>query len=162
LAGAMLAAPFLASVDPLERRTYGALLVWLAPTAVAWAWQRADEVRHLAPVWAPIALLTATGLAGLTMALARVRTAPGLAPGVALGAVRVANVVSIDGLGYDGWTALRDLGPSKWSNRAEMENFAYGPFSYELNLARENVGPSGRIISSNGRLAYFFPGRVDV
>jgi hypothetical protein len=162
LAGAMAAAPFFATADPVARRTYGALLVWLAPTALAWAWQRADEVRHLAPDWAPLALLTATGLTALTLALARARPLVGLVPGVALSLVVVANLVSIDGLGRDGWTALRDLGPSKWGDRAEMENFAYGPFSYELNLARENVGASDRIVSGNGRLAFFFPGRVDV
>ena len=43
-----------------------------------------------------------------------------------------------------------------------MENYAYGPFSYELALARENVGDKGEIVSSNGRLSYFFPGRVNV
>jgi hypothetical protein len=43
-----------------------------------------------------------------------------------------------------------------------MENFAYGPFSYQLILARENVQPGERIVSSDGRLAYFFPGQVEV
>jgi hypothetical protein len=162
LAGAMVAASFVAQTDPIDRRSYAALLVWLAPTALAWEWQRADEVRHLAPAWAPLALLAASGLAVISLALARLRPVVALVPGVALGALVLANLVSIDGLGHHGWTALRDLGPSKWGDRAEMENFAYGPFSYELNLARENVGSSERIISSNGRLSYFFPGRVDV
>jgi hypothetical protein len=43
-----------------------------------------------------------------------------------------------------------------------MENFAYGPFSYELNLARENVSDAERIVSSDGRLTFFFPGQVEV
>jgi hypothetical protein len=43
-----------------------------------------------------------------------------------------------------------------------MENYAYGPFSYELDLARENVADDDRIVSSDGRLTYFFPGQVDV
>ena len=49
LAAAMLAAPFHAEHDPVPRRLYCALLVWLAPMAIAWWWQRADETRHLAP-----------------------------------------------------------------------------------------------------------------
>jgi hypothetical protein len=43
-----------------------------------------------------------------------------------------------------------------------MENFAYGPFSYQLNLARENVGNGDRLVSSDGRLTFFFPGQVEV
>ena len=74
----------------------------------------------------------------------------------------MASVVTVDGLGRSGWRDLLDLGPSGWSDRAEMENFAYGPFSYELNLARENVSDADRIVSSDGRLTYFFPGQVEV
>jgi hypothetical protein len=77
-------------------------------------------------------------------------------------ALALANVVSIDGLGRDGWRGLIELGPSGWRSKPAIENYAYGPFSYELDLARENVGHTDRIVSSNGRLAFFFPGRVDV
>lgn len=162
LAAVMIAASFLARTDPVGSRTYAALLIWLAPTAVAWVWQRADEVRHLAPAWAPIVLLTAAAIASVSLALARLRPALALAPALALTALVLSNLPSIDGLGREGWRALVDLGPSGWSSRAAMENYAYGPFSYELNLARENAGDTGRIVSSNGRLSYFFPGRVEV
>jgi 4-amino-4-deoxy-L-arabinose transferase-like glycosyltransferase len=161
LAAGMVVAPFLAAHDPVGRRTYAALLAWLAPTGLAWAWQRADEVRHLAPAWAPLVLLTAAALASMSLALVRLRPAAALAPAAAVAVLALANLVSIDGLGRNGWSDLLELGPSGWGSRAEMENFAYGPFSYELNLARENVGGDDRIVSSNGRLAYFFPGRVE-
>ena len=162
LVGSMAAAPFLARTDPVGSRTYAALLVWLTPTAVAWTWQRADETRHLAPAWAPLALIVAGGLASLSLALFRVRPLCAVAPAVALALLAVSNLVSVDGLGGRGWRDLVDLGPSGWSSRSAMENFAYGPFSYELDLARENAASNGRIVSSNGRLTYFFPGRVDV
>ena len=162
LAGAMTLAPLAAGADPISRRTYAALLVWLAPMAIAWAAQRADEVRHLAPAWAPLALLTAAGLGVLTLSLARVRPVVTLAPAAAVALIALANLPSVDGLGREGWRDLIDLGPAGWSDRAETENLAYGPFSYELNAARENVGANDRIVSSNGRLTYFFPGRVEV
>lgn len=161
LAAAMVAAPFLAEHDPVPLRVYGALLVWLTPMAFAWAWQRADEVRHLAPAWAPLALLSAAGLTALALALARWRPAAALAPAAAVALLAVANLPAIDGLGREGWSDLFDFGPSGWTNRALRENFAYGPFSYELNAARENVDEDDRIVSSNGRLSYFFPGRVE-
>jgi len=163
LAAALVAAPFLASDDPIPRRAQVALLVWLAPTAVVWATQRPDEPRLLAPAWPAFALLTAAALASASLALLRLRRPlVALVPAAAVAVVALANVVSVDGLGRDGWRSLLDLGPSGWRDRAEMENFAYGPFSYHLNLARENVRSGDRIVSSDGRLAYFFPGQVEV
>jgi hypothetical protein len=162
LLGAMALAPLLADRDPIGRTTYGALLLWLAPTGLVWAWQRADEVRHLAPAWPPLVLLAAAALASVSLALSRLRPPLALLPAAAVATIAVANVPSIDGLGREGWRGLLNLGSSGWSSKAAVENYAYGPFSYELDLARENVGPTDRLVSSNGRLAYFFPGRVEV
>jgi hypothetical protein len=162
LAGALLAAPVLASDDPIPRRAYGALLLWVVPIGIIWITQRADEPRLLAPAWPAIALLAAAGLTSVSLALLRFRPAAALIPACAVAVAALANVVSIDGLGRDGWRGLLDLGRSGWTNRAAMENYAYGPFSYELNLARENVTQGDRVVSSDGRLSYFFPGQVEV
>jgi hypothetical protein len=162
LAGALAAAALLADADPLPRRTYVALVLWLAPVALAWFWQRADEVRHLAPAWPAFVLLAAAALCSASTALARARPAASVLPATALAVLAVATVPAIDGLGRQGWRDLLDLGPSRWGDDAEIENFAYGPFSYELIRARENVGERDRIVSSNARLGYFFPGRVEV
>jgi len=162
LAGAMVAAPFLAVDDPVPRPVYAALLVWAAPIALVWASQRPDEPRLLAPAWPPLALLAGTSLAAVSLALLRLRPAASLIPAGALAVAVLANLVSVDGLGRQGWHDLLELGPSGWRDRAQLENFAYGPFSYELDLARENVGPGERLVSSDGRLAYFFPDRVEV
>jgi len=162
LAAAFLIAPFLAVEDPVGRRTHAALVIWSAPVCLSWAWQRADEVRLLAPAWAPLVLMTAAALGTVSLALARLRPVAALAPAAAVGLLVLANLVSIDGLGRDAWRDLLRLGPSGWTNQAAIENLAYGPFSYELDLARENVGAGEQIVSSDGRLEYFFPGRVDV
>lgn len=162
LAAVMVAAPFLAERDPVSRRTHAALLVWLAPVFLAWAWQRADEVRHLAPVWAPLILAAAAALMSASLALARLRPATVLAPVCAVVLLVVSNVPSVDGLGREGWRGLLELGPSGWSDTGAVENYAWGPFSYVVNLARENVGPDERVITSDGRLSFFFPGRVEV
>ena len=156
------AAPFLANDDPIDRRVYIALLVWLGPTAVVWVLSRADEVRHLAPVWPALVLLATAALASVSFALARLRPAAVVVPALAVLLIAVANVPSIDGLGGTGWRGLLDLGRSGWSDRAETENYAWGPFSYVVNLSRENVGASDLVVTSDGRLSYFFPGRVDV
>jgi hypothetical protein len=162
LVTALAAAPFRATDDPTPRRTYVALLAWLVPIGLVWATQRPDEQRLLAPGWPAFALLAALALASASIALLRYRAAVAVAPTAAVALVALANVVSVDGLGREGWRSLLELGPSGWRDRAEMENFAYGPFSYHLDLARENVGPRDRIVSSDGRLKYFFPGQVEV
>jgi hypothetical protein len=162
LAAVAVAAPLFAEDDPVPRRTMVALLVWLTPTAVVWASQRPDEARLLAPAWPAFALLSGSALACASVALLRRRATLSLVPAAAVSVIALTNVTSVDGLGGAGWRSLLELGPSGWRDTAEMENFAYGPFSYHLNLARENVGPDDRIVSSDGRLGYFFPGRVEV
>lgn len=162
LAAILVVASFLAHTDPIPERVHGALLLWLAPTALAWAWQRPDEARLLAPAWAPLVLVAAAGLTSVSLALIRLRPAAVYAPAGALVLLALANLPAIDGLGREGWRQLLELGPSGWRSRSAMENFAYGPFSYHLNLARENVRPNERIVSSDGRLTYFFPGQVEL
>jgi hypothetical protein len=162
VAAALVTASFVVEEDAVSRRTYVALLVWLAPVAVLWAWQRPDESRLLAPAWPVLALLAAAALTCASLALLRVRPTAAVVPAAALTVIAVANVVTVDGLGRSGWRDLLDLGRSGWSDRSEMENFAYGPFSYHLDLARENVGTGDRLVSSDGRLAFFFPGQVEL
>ena len=162
LVATLVAAPLRASEDPTPRHTYVALLLWLAPIGLVWATQRPDETRLLAPAWPAFALLAAAALTTASTALLRYRPPVALVPAAAVALVALTNIVSVDGLGRDGWRSLLDLGPSGWRDRAAMENFAYGPFSYHLDLARENVGSADRIVSSDGRLQYFFPGQVEV
>ncbi len=162
LAACLLAAPFLSAEDALDRGGYVALLIWLAPGLVIGLALRSDDVRFLSPAWPAVVLLAGAALAVVGRSLARLRPVVALVPVTAVALLVVANLTSIDGLGASGWRGLRDLGRSGWSNQARVENYAYGPFSYELDLARANVGPGQRIVSSDGRLKYFFPGRVSV
>ena len=81
----------------------------------------------------------------------------------AVALIAVGNVVSIDGLGRDGWRSLLDRAVGLARPRSDEENFAYRPFSYHLDLAhRERSNDDDRIVSGDGRLGYFFPGRVDM
>jgi hypothetical protein len=162
LAAVLVTLPLLpATAEPFSRRTQAALLVWLVPGFVSWLVYRSDDARFLSPVWAPLALVAAGALTPAVFALRdRVRGAA-LVPAVAVVLLVMANVTSIDGLGGSGWHELWHMGPSGWSSAARVENFAYGPFSYELDLARANVGEDQTIVTSDGRMAFFFPQRVD-
>jgi hypothetical protein len=96
LVSAMVAAVFFADSDPVGRRVYGGLLLWAAPTSLLWAYQRADQVRHLAPALAPLVLLAAAALTSVSLALARLRQLAVLAPAVVVALLVLANVPSID------------------------------------------------------------------
>ena len=162
LAACLLAAPLLDAEDALGRGAYVALLVWLAPGLVIGLALRSDDIRFLSPAWPPAVLLAGAALAVAGRSLVRLRPAVALVPVTALTLLVVANLTAIDGLGASGWRGLRDLGRSGWGDQARIENYAFGPFSYELDLARANVGPDQKIVSSDGRLKYFFPGQVSV
>ena len=139
VAAALVAASFVVEEDSVSRRTYVALLVWLAPVAVLWAWQRPDETRcslPRGPRWRCSRRPRSPACRSRSSACGRPRRS---FPSRQCRSLRLANIVTVDGLGRSGWRDLLDLGPSGWNDRAEIENFAYGPFSYHLNLARENV-----------------------
>jgi 4-amino-4-deoxy-L-arabinose transferase-like glycosyltransferase len=162
LAAAIATAPFVSQPEVLRRRDYAALVLWTLPGAVAWVAYRPDQVRFLSPVWAPLVLVTAGALTSLTLGLARLRPAVSAVPVVAVSLLVFANVPNVDGLGGSGWHGLLDLGWSDWGSKAATENYAYGPMSYEINAARANLGRNDLLVSSDGRLAYFFPGRTDI
>jgi hypothetical protein len=162
LVGAILATVAIGPVDPLPRWVYALLLLWFAPGAIAWLSYRSDEVRFLSPAWPAAMLISGAALTTVLVTVARLRPAAELVPAAAVALLVVLNVPSVDGLGRSGWRGLLDLGWSHWGSRPAVENYAYGPFSYELELARANVAPGERIISPDGRLTYFFPGRVEV
>jgi 4-amino-4-deoxy-L-arabinose transferase-like glycosyltransferase len=162
LAAAVAASPFVPQPDVLRRRDFAALALWALPGAVAWVAYRPDQVRFLSPIWAPLVLATAGALASLTLGLARLRPFASAVPVVAVSLLVFANVPNIDGLGGSGWHGLLNLGWSDWGRKAATENYAYGPMSYEIDAARANLGPHDLLVSSDGRLAYFFPGRTDI
>ena len=162
LAAVLVAGAALTRHDPVPRRAHAALLAWLLPGVVAWFALRSDEVRFLSPAWPALALVASAVLGCAALALARARPWLALAPAAGLTALVVANVASIDGLHGSGLRELAEQGPSGWTDHAAMENFAYGPFADELTLIRRNVGAGGRIVSSDARLPYFFPGAVRI
>lgn len=157
----ILTAPLLAPVPVIDRRIFALLTVSVAPAMTVWAMYRPDHTRLLSPVWAPLVLLAAVALCEAALSLAKRWRPAVLLPGAAVSLLVLANVVNIDRLGRDGWSDLLHRGPSGWSSRANMEDFAYGPMRYALLAAQANAGSTGRVLSNDGRLVYFFLGRAE-
>ncbi len=162
LAAVLVGAAVVVRDDPVPRRGHAALLAWLLPGAAAWVAMRSDDVRLLSPAWPALVLMAAAVLGCAALALARLRSWVALAPAAALTLLVTANVVSIDGLGRPGWRDLAEQGPTAWRDNDAMQHFAYGPFADELSFIRTNLAVGGRVISSDTRLTYFFPGQASV
>jgi 4-amino-4-deoxy-L-arabinose transferase-like glycosyltransferase len=141
------------------RRELLALVVWAAPTAVAWAIYGAYDFRLLAPGWPPLLALVALAALPAASALAR-RGAVGVAVPVALFAAVVAeNVYNLDGLGHSGWSELRRT--NDWLDRDQTRAIVMPAFSRALVVVRRQMRPGDDLVSPEGAFRFFFPGHVE-
>jgi hypothetical protein len=145
------------------RLQLGRLLIWTLPTFALWIRGYPFETRALAPAWPPMILLITLSLvpafAG-AFALARPALAVPAVPLIVLGALAAYN---INGLGSSGWRQLRSDGISGFANAALMRNVALGgDFSAEVNALEPQVAPKDRILTSDGRLRFFYLDQVDL
>jgi hypothetical protein len=162
LGACLVAAPYLESrEDTVPRRTYAALLLWAAPSAVSWIAFRSDEPRLLSPAWPGLVLLAASSLTVVAITLMRRSPAVAGAAVAAFGILALTNLPAIDGLDRSSWRALLELGPNHW-DRTSTEQYAWGPFYDEVTALRQTVRPGDRIVSEDGRLRYLFPGQIRI
>lgn len=136
------------------------LLIWATPAVIVWIHYAAYDTRLLSAAWPPLILLMGTVVTMVILGAAH--RAPLLAaiPAAALLALLLSNVYSLDGLGHDGWRQYRAGGLSGLRNPRLMENIALGQFQEELDAVRGLAGPGDRVVGGDGRLGFFFPGRV--
>lgn len=146
----------------VPRRTYTWLLVWFAPGFAAWVAERIDYLRLLSPAWAPLFLLVAAALTDAVLAHREATRAAAVAAGAALAVVLalvVLNLSQLDSLQSGALHQLVSMGPSGWADGARTEHLALGPFVYELDALRRDLG-DGVVVSSDAKLRFFFPTRV--
>jgi hypothetical protein len=136
-------------------------LVWAAPPIAIWMVWAAYDTRLTSAAWPPLVLLV-TRLVASALVGGAVSRAPVLAAGFAAALLTLAltQVYQLDGLGHDGWKALRAGGLSGLRSVSFRENLVYGQFQYELNVLRREIGPGERLLGGDGRLGFFFPDRV--
>ena len=84
-----------------------------------------------------------------------------LAPVLALAVVAVANLASVDGVPRDTWREIRQAGVLAWFDHDRMAGVGHNPFDDEVEVVERYAGAGGRIKSLDGRLGFYFPGRVE-
>ena len=142
------------------RAELGRLLVWAVPGFVLWIVWAAYDPRLLSPAWPALVLLLARVGAGIVGGAAQLVRPAALVPAAALVALALVGFVALDGLGNDGWCQYRAHGFSGLADSAFMQNVAYGQFQGELVALRREVRPGERIMGSDDRLGFFFPGQA--
>jgi hypothetical protein len=137
------------------------LLVWAVPAVVIWVKYAAYDTRLVSAAWPALILLIAVAVTMLIAAASQRIPLLAVIPAAALVILAVNNVYNLNGLGRAGWQQYRRSGLSGLRDPRAMENVALGQFQQELDPLRAHVGPDDRIIGADGRLGFFFPGRVN-
>jgi hypothetical protein len=157
-----------AEADAPPRDRLARLLLWAGAVVLAWMVQAPTETRYVAAAWAPLVLLMAPVLAGaVRAAAARGALAVGAVAAIALLAA-VLNLRSFDGLGVrpDGTIsagrALADFQLSDLGHPERMRALADPQLAGLLAGLREAAGRDGALVTSDGRMIFFFGARATV
>jgi len=135
-------------------------VIWAAPAFASWVIYAPYDMRLLSPVWAPLVLLTtvpvALGLAGWF----RIATTVGRLLLIALAVLAASNARMIDGL--DVATSMKIARAAGESGRdaAVIRRILVPDVEDVLAALGPRLRPGDRVFSPEGRLRYFFPGRV--
>ena len=156
----MAAARNSAPAPPTKRRTFF-LVTWAFPSFAVWIGALAYDSRLLAPAWAPLLLLIWSAVS----AHARGSFGPGRRIPALLAALAVIgmSVRQLDGLDARSVACLsRSITAGRFQTAA-MRECLVPDLEWEVDAVSLVTRASGResVISNDGRLRFFFPGRVN-
>jgi hypothetical protein len=161
LVALLFAAPLAPPEDAPARLWCAQLVVWAVPGAVVWLLYRPDDARLLGAAWPPLVLLMAASFGTVMAGLGRLRPALALVPVGVIAVLALANLASLDGIPRSTWGEIRAAG---WLGFVDHDRFAgvgHSPFDDEVAAVRANAPDDDRIRSTDSRLGFFFPGRVE-
>jgi hypothetical protein len=161
LVALLFAAPLARDEDVPTRLWCAQLVVWALPGVVVWLVYRPDDVRLLGAAWPPLLLLVAASFGTVVAGLTRVRPALALAPVAVLVALAMANLASLDGVPRSTWGEIRAAGVLGFVDHDRFAGVGHSPFDDQLAAIRVYVRDGDRIRSTDSRLGFFFPGRVE-
>lgn len=158
-AGLLVAVLVLAGDRPEERvpsrEELARLLVWAVPPLVAWIMVSPYATRLLSGAWPALVLLVSTTIMP-AFAWQRRRLPLQVAAGIALLALAMGTWRSLDG-GWD-WRGIRAAASAKMHGRM-VHRAGMGHIERVVEMIEPELGPGGRLFSSEGRFGFFFPGR---
>ena len=135
------------------------LLVWVTPPFVVWAWFGVYDDRLASPVWPPLLLLMVRALVPAFAGAVARRQVLVAFPAVALLVIAGYATENMNGLGSAGWRSLTNSLGSAPSLRSLALG---GDFATELDAIKPQVQPGDTIVSSDGRLEFYYPSQVSL
>jgi hypothetical protein len=135
------------------------LLLWALPPTAVWLVAGGYDARLLSPAWPPLLLLAATGLSVALAGLTRKAVVLGALPLALVFVLALQNFYSLDGLNSFGWRDLRALGTRAFDPNV-TQSIVLSDLIPGLDGVRSAVSKNGRIFTNDGRLSFYFPGRV--
>jgi hypothetical protein len=161
LVSLLFAAP-LAPADGIPARLWcSQLVVWAVPGTAVWLVYRPDDTRLLGSAWPPLVLLMAAAFGTVLAGLARLRPVLTIAPVAVLAVLAVANLASLDGIPRSTWGEMRAAGVLGFVDHSRFAGVGHSPFDDQLDAIALYARDDDRIRSTDSRLGFFFPGRVD-
>lgn len=143
-----------------SRLTIARLFVWALPAYVVWVEYAAYDTRLVSAAWPAMALLLGAAVVAILSGLETESVAAAGVVGLAVAVLALVNVVSLNGLGKQGWHSYRSDGLSGLGNTDLMNNVALGQFEYELNALRPQLAPGDQVFSEDARVGFFYPDSV--
>jgi hypothetical protein len=126
-----------------------------------WLLYRPDDARLLGSAWPPLVLLMAASFGTVVAGLGRLRPALALVPVGVLAVLALANLASLDGIPRSTWGEIRAAGLVGFVDHDRFAGVGHSPFDDEVAAVRANAPDDDRIRSTDSRLGFFFPGRVE-
>lgn len=133
------------------------LVVWIAPGLLSWFLYAAYDIRLLSAAWAPMAVLACAAIAPIVVDGLRSRRWTGVATvGIVL-LLAASNIARLDGL--DWRAAGATVADGKISDR-DFRQALMPDLERLIEILEKTASPKDMMMSPEGRLRFYFPGRV--
>ena len=142
-----------------SRLNLARLVVWITPGFLSWLWYAAYDARLMSVIWAPLAVLICCAVAPVVVDGLQRRRWTGIASSAVVLLLAMSDLVRMDGLGL-AWTAVgRTLARGQFHSQ-EFRRAVVPELADVVDTLGRTVSPNDALITPEGRLRFFFPGRV--
>ena len=136
------------------------LMVWITPGLLSWLWYAAYDPRLISVIWAPLAVLVCCAMAPIMVDGLRHRQWTGIASVAVVLVLGLISLVRLDGLGLK-WKAVGMTVAHGQFQREDFRRAVMPELAQLVEVLEGTISPNDTIFSPEGRLRFFFPGRVD-
>jgi hypothetical protein len=143
-----------------SRSRIARLLLLGLPPLVVWVYATPYDERLAATAWPGLCAMLGLVVAVPIVGLARSAGVAALAPALVLVVAFWSSLASLDGFGDDHWRELRSLGRDGVWDADRTLNLVLPAVQSSMAAIDETMGDEGRLLTTDPRFGWWFPGRV--